>query len=308
MSHPSLVKELNDRLGLQLDPTPNLCREVEVGGAVGRPQILVAGASNAARTADALEKAGADVLRAILPAWRCMKSKVPAMRELISKLLAGANDRCVVVFQLYDSSFHLARTEEGSLLPACKTGDGLYHVHGEAIVAPKESQFAAFTATKDVLATAGKLQKIIVSPLPRYLYAGCCSDPEHRTNISSADYRQETEAAILACRRNLKDFCFRHDIRGCKIICPWSELRQQAGELWTTGDPVHMSLSSVGYDAIANMVLEAAAGASDVTTNKRPLPKTATVRGSTTRPTSLSSKLTFTAITFLFQSCFFVSF
>ena len=25
-----LVKELNDRLGLQLDPTPNLCREVEV--------------------------------------------------------------------------------------------------------------------------------------------------------------------------------------------------------------------------------------------------------------------------------------
>ena len=62
-----LVKELNDRLGLQLDPTPNLCREVEVGGAVGRPQILVAGASNAARTADALEKAGADVLRAILP-------------------------------------------------------------------------------------------------------------------------------------------------------------------------------------------------------------------------------------------------
>ena len=198
-----------------------------------------------------------------------MKSKVPAMRELISKLPAGANDRCVVVLQLYDSSFHLARTAEGSLLPACKTGEGLYHVHGEAIVAPKESQFAAFTATKDVLAATGKLQKIIVSPLPRYLYAGCCSDPEHCTNISSVYYKQETEAAILACRRNLKDFCFRHHICRCKIICPWRELRQQAGELWITGDPVHMS--GFGYDVVANMVLEAATGASDLTTKKRPL-------------------------------------
>ena len=59
------------------------------------------------------------------------------------------------------------------------------------------------------------------------------------------------------------------DIRGCKIICPWSELRQQAGELWTTRDLVH--ISGVGYDVIANMVLEAATGASDLTTKKRPL-------------------------------------
>ena len=51
----SLVKELNDKLGLKLDPTTNLDREVEVGGAAGPSPVLVVGASNAARTADTLE-------------------------------------------------------------------------------------------------------------------------------------------------------------------------------------------------------------------------------------------------------------
>ena len=265
----SLILDLNERLGLKLDPTPNLSREVEAGGADGRPQILVVGASNAARTADALERAGADVLRAITPGWRCMKQKVPAMVDLVKQRLEEASPGCVVVYQLYDSSFHFARTEEGSLVPACKSpGDGRFHTHGEAVVAPKESQFAAFSATKGVLEAAGKLQRVLISPLPRHLFTGCCSDQEHCSNIGSDSYREETEASILACRKNLKDFCFRHNIRGCKVLCPWSHLRKRAEELWSTEDPVHMVPK--GFDLLADLVMEAVAGASDEATLKRP--------------------------------------
>ena len=176
---------------------------MEAGGADDRPQVLVVGASNAAKTAEALERAGADVLRAILPGWRCLKMKVPAMVELVKKQLEGASPRRVAVFQLYDSSFHFARTELGSLIPACRSlADGKFHTQGEAVVAPKESQFSAFTATKAVIEAAGKLQKIIISPLPRHLFNSCCQDPDHCTNIGTTGYREETETAILACRSN----------------------------------------------------------------------------------------------------------
>ena len=221
------------------------------------------GASNAARTAEALERAGAVVLCAVLPGWRCLKMKVPAMVELIKKQLEGANPRCVAVFQLYDSSFHFARTEEGSLIPACRSlADGKFHTQGEAVV--------AFTATKAVLEAVGKLQKVIISPLPRHLFNSCCQDPDHCTNIGTAGYREETESAIIACRKNLKDFCFRHDIGGCKVICPWSSIRRRVDELWMTLDPIHMT--TVGYDLVAGMVLEAYAGGTDQVTRKRPLP------------------------------------
>ena len=55
------------------------------------------------------------------------------------------------------------------------------------------------------------------------------------------------------------------------MICPWSQLRQRADDLWTTEDPVHMT--GIGYDLVANMILEAAAGASDDIKKKRPLTK-----------------------------------
>ena len=265
----SLISDLNSKLGLRLDPCPSLNREVDAVGTAGPPQIIVCGASNASRTADALERTGAEVLRAIMPGWRCMRQKAITMAELVKTTLKTARPNCVVVFQIFDTSFHFARTEDGGLVPACRaTSDAKFHVHGESVVAPKESQFSAFTVAKDVLLAAAKHQIIIISPLPRYLYGKCCLDLDHCTNFSDSDYRDTIESAILSCRRNLRDFAFRHGLRGCKVICPWSTLRGHAETLWTT-DPVHMSKE--GFDHIANLIWEACTGADDTDNKKRPL-------------------------------------
>ena len=265
----SLILELNNKLGLKLDPLPDLSRVVDVGGSTGPPQVLVVGASNAARTADALERAGADVLHAILPGWRCLRQKAVAMAELVRTVMLTAKPKCVVVLQIFDTSFHFARTEDGGLVPACRSADDArFHVHGESVVAPKESQFSAFSVSKEIMLAAAKHQLIIISPLPRYLYNRCCADKEHCSNFSDSDYRDSTEAAILACRRNLKDFAFRHGLRGCKILCPWSTLKKHAEQLWST-DPVHMTRE--GYDLLEGLVLEAAMGAEDMDNRKRTL-------------------------------------
>ena len=81
-----------------------------------------------------------------------------------------AKPKCVVVLQIFDTSFHFARTEDGGLVPACRSADDeRFHVHGESVVAPKESQFSAFTVSKEIMLAAAKHQLIIISPLPASL-------------------------------------------------------------------------------------------------------------------------------------------
>ena len=81
----SLIEELNDNLKMELDPAPDFSprsRRAKKG-----PLLLVVGASHAGRTADALEDEGASVLRAIIPGWRVIKTKIPPMVNLMKERL-----------------------------------------------------------------------------------------------------------------------------------------------------------------------------------------------------------------------------
>ena len=33
-------------------------------------------------------------------------------------------------------------------------------------------------------------------------------------------YRRDLEAAVVKCRKNVKDFCFRHGIRNIRVASP----------------------------------------------------------------------------------------
>ena len=90
----------------------------------------------------------------------------------------------------------------------------MYIVQGELVFAPKELQYSTFNTTKPILDMAASQQKILISLLTRYLYDGCCLDPEHVSNLGEDDYQSNLEEVILTCRLNLKDFLFRQGIPG----------------------------------------------------------------------------------------------
>ena len=92
------------------------------------------------------------------------------------KALGEVKGDCTVIYQLFDNSFHMAKTEEGGLIPAVREPGpgGKYHVHGEAVFAPKELQYSTFNLVKPLLEAAEPYQRILVSPLPRYLQGRCC--------------------------------------------------------------------------------------------------------------------------------------
>ena len=252
----TLIAELENNLALNLDPMPNLHPDsTAISQGNNARKFLVVGASNADRTGDALERAGMSVTRAIIPGWRCVKSQVEKMLELVQEKIAGIRGPCTVVIQMYDNSFFLAKPDEGGLIPAVRESEGgKYHVHGESIFIPKELQYSTFVLSKPILDAAALHQTILVSPLPRYLHEGCCQDPGHVANLSDDDYQSSLDEAVTGCRRNLKDFAFRHGLRNLRVVCPWSNLKHSAEDIWA--DPVH--LNRVGTDTVASLLIKTA--------------------------------------------------
>ena len=104
---------------------------------------------------------------------------------------------------MFDSSFFLARTEEGVVAPARLGQDGRYHVEGESVFAPKDLLVPALkTMAKEIFMEAKAFNKIIMSPLPRCLKSSCCNNADR---VSKVDYEELLEEAIANSRR-IEDF------------------------------------------------------------------------------------------------------
>ena len=249
----TLIGELNTRMALNLDHEVSFVRDPPIPKA--KPDIyVVVGASHAARTAAALEAGGAEVVKLTQPGWRVTRPKAAEMAAKLREVLESVDPTCTVVFQIFDSNFYLARTEEGGLVPICKRINGAYHVDGDLAFAPKELQFTIFGDAKPLLEAANGRSVVLVSPIPRYLLKSCCLDSSHAGNIREADYRSGLESAVIESRKFLKDFCFRHGLRNVRVVGPWPALRALGDSLWL--DPVHMK--EQGYITVANMVREVA--------------------------------------------------
>ena len=129
-----------------------------------------------------------------------------------------------------------------------------YHVHGDSVFIPKELQYSTFVLSKPILEAAALHKIILVSHLPRYLHESCCQDASHVSNLGEDDYQPRLEEAVTGCRKNLKDFAFRHGLRNLRVVCPWTHLKCIVEDIWA--DQVH--LNRVGSDVVASLLIKTA--------------------------------------------------
>ena len=99
---------------------------------------------------------------------------------------------------------------------------------------------------------AAAFNKILISPLPRYMNASCCPDPDHGPNIKEAGYKEQLEETVLASRRHIKDFAFRQGVWRIRVLGPRSLLRKLDLNIWPD-DPFHMS--AAGLDKLAKLII-----------------------------------------------------
>jgi hypothetical protein len=148
-------------------------------------------------------------------------------------------DTTTVIFMLLDNSCYYGRLQDGSRTAAQKEQDGNFHLVGEVTLCPKESQQEHFSAIKPLLEATGKKRYILITPLPRYVVAGCCLNPEHCLNRRFQDFKQHTLNSLDMMRRNFKDFLYFAGMRSVKVLDPCMDIRgMEDDEVWGT-DPIH---------------------------------------------------------------------
>jgi hypothetical protein len=185
-------------------PPPKLPEELPVSGTApeSRKKIVVAGASNMRRLIPALKLAGYEVVDLSQPSWL---ATVENIELLASRLIAlDLSPDTVVILELFgNSTFRFRQFDDTMALPF-KSGNG-YHMEGEVGVCCDTTFSKLVNAVRPILDASGAGIKILVPPLPRYLYTGCCANKKHCTNLSEAEYELNQLHATMHFRPLMKE-------------------------------------------------------------------------------------------------------
>ena len=254
-----LVDELNYKTGMgqaaisiNRRPEPTQATEGASGGNLSR--ILVIGASNAERLGVELESTGAKVVKIKTTNWLPTKDGVVDLVAHVRRAVELDNPD-VVIFYMLDNIVYLARDPLGVTSQPKRGADGKYHVKGELVLAQKETQFNIYKAVKPVLAAAGQKPMVIVTPIPRYVSAPCCNEPDHVTNFQDHEFADSLRDKLEEIRTNWRSFLFADNIRRAGVINPTPLLDQSHPEgQWE--DPVHPTRPF--FTKLADMVISSA--------------------------------------------------
>jgi hypothetical protein len=227
-----------------LDTKPNLTR-ASAKSKTTRPKILVIGGSHAGRTGDEFEERGYEVLRVCSPGWRPTKAAVQEILPKIENAKTTMSEDDIVLLHCLDNVSYFARTEEGGDMPIRRC-DGDFHVEGDLILASKDRQLTLFNTIEPILQLLAIFKLLLVTPMPRFLYEGCCPLESHASNRFEDGFE-------VRLRVGLRDYRIMRNLRNVKVLDPspvLSHTDEDGEEIWGM-DPVHPLLH--GYRLLCDM-------------------------------------------------------
>jgi hypothetical protein len=112
-----------------------------------------------------------------------------------------------VVFAVADNNIYLAMYN-GETSPALKDSEGNFHVCGDLVLSSKSAQHSLFNLLKPVFDKVRSKHVLFMTPLPRYIVSGCCSDAEHMANRSQPGFELRLLKDLTDTAENFKNFMF----------------------------------------------------------------------------------------------------
>jgi hypothetical protein len=154
-----------------------------------------------------------------VPGFRISEKSVSEITADISeKLLELDPARSVVVLQLLDNVSYECKTEFGDRLLPRKSGDGRYHAPGELSVIGKDTLREYFMLLQPIFRACKDYKIICVSPLPRYVWARCCEDPQHITNSEKESFAADMGRGLRDLTINLRNMLFMRKLKNVCIV------------------------------------------------------------------------------------------
>ena len=124
--------------------------------------------------------------------------------QALSHLLPGVVDSpgCVLVMDLFGRTSTRFRQEDDSLSLAVKVGGG-WHMPGDVMPiedGPLTTQVSQVCSALD-LGKGGP--KIVLPPIPRYMFGGCCTNPTHAPNTRDENHGHNTLTNHIKHRKTI---------------------------------------------------------------------------------------------------------
>jgi hypothetical protein len=191
----TFLTELNIKFALQLDAFPSTDRTSQL--APDSPDrncfgIVLAGGSHSVRLIDQLESANLMVVDSTVPGFHITEKSVMEMAtDLAEKIRDLDPSNTVVSIQLLDNSCFECKTPAGDRILPRRLSDGRYHAVGELVVIGKDSLRELFLALQPIFKAVRAFKVIVLTPLPRYLWNRCCSDPTNITNSERVGFASD---------------------------------------------------------------------------------------------------------------------
>jgi hypothetical protein len=150
--------------------------------------------------------------------WRATTKMVMDLLAEVKEAMSGlVTDNTVLVLGMMDNSYFKARFEDDDAIPICRRIEGSFHVDGDIICSSLETARAAFLQVVPLLKALPELDKIFLTPLPRYLWTSCCADPQHAPNVKNEDHVDNMLADIQTTNRAWRSICSHEKIRNIKL-------------------------------------------------------------------------------------------
>jgi hypothetical protein len=266
----AMMEEMRETLAVDVDPAPIVDRwptitRVEEGV---KKKLLVVGSSHAAKIGDALTKMGHEVEILFEPNWRVFRNNAATLAEKVEEKLATKSFD-IILFAVLDNSTYSALAPTGDIIPARRDNAGKYHIDGELVISSKSVLHANLTALKPLLEKAKGRGGVLMSPLPRYVKNGCCSNPDHMPGRESQSFMDRMTSELREIASSLRNFLFTTSMRYIRVLDPSTALRAMStDQIWRDGDPVHPSDDA--YAAIAQHGLRSGEQAAEGAGRKRP--------------------------------------
>jgi hypothetical protein len=124
----------------------------------------------------------------------------------------------VVLVQLLENSIYQCKLENGDRVLPKKGHDRTYHAKGELCVVNRDTLRELFSAIQPIFKVTRGFQCIFLTPLPRYLWTRCCSDPPYIKNSEDPGYAAGMGKSLHELNRSLKNMIFTRKLKDISLL------------------------------------------------------------------------------------------
>jgi len=220
--------------------------------------LILYGNSNIRQTAPALQALGFTVVDRTGIRW---DGSDGALREIqLDSMRFTASTELVFVFDFLGPIPYRFEQSDGSLAMPIRIGDTGFHLLGAAAVAEDSTIRKTILRLEPLLKTMSTSATVLIPPLPRFVFGGCCRDPSHANGSGSGDSPKKMITSLARIRKLAKTEIQKMGLGNYWLADPLSALSGSADPLaelknLSAKDNVHFT--APGYSKLANMISDA---------------------------------------------------